>query len=164
MSSPSTLKELYVDEMQDLWSANDQMSKAVEQLAGQASDSKLKTMLEGMAGGIGKHTNILKELIEAAGGKAKPEHCKGMEGLVVEALKHGVKEAAKDGDLHDIQILSQLQRMSHYGIAGFGTATAYAKALSLKDDEKKLKSAVSDIYKSDEQASSLAERLEKLAA
>ena len=78
MSSPSTLKEIYVDEMQDLWSANDQMSKAVKQLAGQATDSKLKSMLEGMAGGIGKHTGILKELIETAGGKAKPEHCKGM--------------------------------------------------------------------------------------
>ena len=149
MSAPSSLKEIYVDEMQDLWSANDQMSKAVKQLASKANDAKLKSMLEKVATGIGKHTNVLKDLIETAGGEAKSEHCKGMEGLVTEALKHGVKEAPKDAILHDIQILAQLQRMSHYGTAGFGSAAAYAKALGLKDDEKKLKAAVSDIYKRD---------------
>ena len=164
MSNPGSLKELYVEEMKDLWSANDQMTRVVKELSGHASSPKLKQMLEHSAGGIGKHTGVLKSLIEEAGGEVKPDHCKGMEGLVTEALKHCVKEAPTHGDLQDLEIIAQYQRMSHYGLAGFGSAAAYAKALGKKDDEQKLKTTVSEIYKSDEYASHLAESLEKAAA
>ena len=54
-------------------------------------------------------------------------------------------------------IIAQHQRMTHYGIAGFGTAEAYAKALGLKEDAKKLADATKDIYGSDEFMSKLAE-------
>ena len=54
--------------------------------------------------------------------------------------------------------------MSHYGLATFGTAAAYARALNRSNDEKALKSIVADIYKGDEIASRLAERLEAAAA
>lgn len=164
MSAPSSLKEVYLGEMQDLWSANDQMVKATQQLIGQASDQKLKRMLEVSLGGIQKHTDVLKSLIQACGGETKPEHCKGMEGLVSEALKHGVKEAPSDGKLRDVQIIAQYQRMSHYGLAGFGSAAAYAKALGRTDDAAKLKQAVDEIYKGDEIASQLAETVEQSAA
>ena len=164
MSAPDTLKDVYLDEMQDLWSANDQMVKATQQLSGRASDAKLKQMLEHSLGGIRKHTDVLKGLIEANGGETKSEHCKGMEGLVAEALKHGIKEAPSDGKLRDVQIIAQYQRMSHYGLAGFGSAAAYAKALGRSDDAAKLKQAVDEIYKGDAAASQLAESVEKAAA
>jgi ferritin-like metal-binding protein YciE len=164
MSAPTSLKEVYLDEMQDLWSANDQMVRAAQQLTGQASDPKLKQMLEHSVGGIQKHTDVLKSLIQANGGETKPEHCKGMEGLVAEALKHGIKEAPSDGKLRDVQIIAQYQRMSHYGLAGFGSAAAYAKALGRSDDAAKLKQAVDEIYKGDAVASQLAESVEKAAA
>jgi ferritin-like metal-binding protein YciE len=164
MSAPTSLREVYLDEMQDLWSANDQMVRAAQQLTGQASDPKLKQMLEHSVGGIQKHTDVLKSLIQANGGETKPEHCKGMEGLVAEALKHGIKEAPSDGKLRDVQIIAQYQRMSHYGLAGFGSAAAYAKALGRSDDAAKLKQAVDEIYKGDTMASQLAESVERAAA
>lgn len=164
MSALGSLKEVYLDEMQDLWSANDQMVKAVQQLSGQVSDAKLKQMLEHSVGGIQKHTEVLKSLIQANGGETKPEHCKGMEGLVSEALKHGIKEAPSDGKLRDVAIIAQYQRMSHYGLAGFGSAAAYAKALGRTEDASKLKQAVDDIYKGDAVASQLAEAVERAAA
>lgn len=164
MSAPDSLKDVYLDEMKDLWSANDQMSRAVRQLSEQASDPKLKQMLQDSVGGIAKHTDVLKSLIEENGGQTSPEHCKGMEGLVAEALKHGIKEAPSDGRLRDVQIIAQYQRMSHYGLAGFGSAAAYARALGKTDQENRLKSAVSEIYKVDEIASRLAESAERAAA
>ena len=164
MSAPTSLKDVYLDEMKDLWSANDQMTRAVQQLSGQASDPKLQQMLERSVAGIKKHTDVLKTIIEDNGGEASPEHCKGMEGLVAEALKHGIKEAPSDGKLRDVQIVAQYQRMSHYGLAGFGSAAAYAKALGRSDDETKLKNAVAEIYKGDEVASQLAESVERAAA
>ena len=78
MSAPDSLKDVYLDEMKDLWSANDQMSRAVRQLSEQASDPKLKQMLQDSVGGIAKHTDVLKSLIEENGGQTSPEHCKGM--------------------------------------------------------------------------------------
>lgn len=160
----NTLQDVYLDEMKDLWSANDQMTRAVKELAGHVSDPKLKQSLDHSVDGISKHTDVIKSLIEAGGGKVEAEHCGGMEGLVREALKHGVREAPSDGTLRDIEIIAQYQRMSHYGLAGFGSAAAYANALGKSDDEAKLKKAVSEIYKGDEYASTLSERLQKLAA
>ena len=164
MSAPTSLKDVYLDEMQDLWSANDQMTKAVRQLSGHVSDPKIKGMLEHSVGGIETHTGVLKAIIAENGGEAEPEHCKGMEGLVSEALKHGIKEAPSDGRLRDVQIVAQYQRMSHYGLAGFGSAAAYARALGRSEDEARLKRAVSEIYKGDEIASHLAEAVERAAA
>jgi ferritin-like metal-binding protein YciE len=108
--------------------------------------------------GIAKHTATLKELIEAQEGKISKEHCKGMEGLVEEANKHtSGEEAPKKGPVRDAQIIAQYQRMSHYGLAGFGTAAAYAKALGLKEDTKRLKQVTKEIYLGDEYGNRLAE-------
>ena len=87
-----------------------------------------------------------------------------MEGLVQEALKHGVKEAPTDGKLRDIAIITQYQRMSHYGITGFGSVATLAEALGEKEHVSTLKKIVSDIYKADEYSSHLGEVAAKAAA
>lgn len=163
MPAPDSLKGIYTDELKDLWSANDQMVKAVKTLGENAHDAKLKTLLETSLSGIATHTETLKALLEASGGEAEKEHCKGMEGLVKEALKHSVKEGPEDGELRDIVIIAQYQRMCLYGVTGFGSAAAYATALGQKEDAKKLKAIVAEIYQADEYTSKLGEKLAKLA-
>ena len=163
MPAPESLKDVYTDEIKDLWSANDQMIRALTTLTEKAHDPKLRTFLAGSVEGIGRHNETLKSLLEDSGEEVEKEHCKGMEGLVKEALKHGVKEAPEDGELRDIVLVAQYQRMSHYGIAGFGSAAAYARALGLKPHETQLKSIVSDIYKADEAATHLGEKAARLA-
>ena len=157
MAEISTLKELYVDELKDLWSANDQMAKALKKIVPKATDTKLKEMLTSSQTGIAGHTELLKTLIEGQGEKVKKEHCKGMEGLAAEALKHTVDEAPSKGPVLDAAIIAQYQRMTHYGITGFGTVAAFAKALKLSDDTKQLSAAVKDMKGSDDLVSHLAE-------
>lgn len=152
-----TLKELYVEELKDLWSANDQMSRALKKISSQATNTKLKSLLEKSPDGIARHTEILKSLIETHGEKVSKEHCKGMEGLVTEALKHTVEEAPAKGPVLDAAIISQYQRMTHYGITGFGTVAAFARALKASGDSQKLESAVKDMYKADDLMSEIAE-------
>ncbi len=164
MAEITTLKELYIDELKDLWSANDQMAKALKKIAKQATDDKLKETLQSSQDGIAKHTDILKALIEGQGEKLKKEHCKGMEGLAAEALKHTIEEAPEKGPVLDAAIIAQYQRMTHYGITGFGTVAAFAKALKLKDDVGKLSSAVKDMHSSDDLVSQLAETAVNVAA
>ena len=124
-------------------------------LTPKAKDAKLKQMLTKSHDDIEKQTAILKELIVAAGEKASKEHCKGMEGLVAEAIKHCIEEAPEKGPLLDTNIIAQYQRMTHYGIAGFGTAAAYAEALSKSGDTVKLNEATKEIYGGDEYMSQL---------
>lgn len=164
MSTPEDLKDIYVDEMKDLWSANDQMLKVLKKITTKASDPKLKEMLTASHEGITKHTAVLKELIAGQDEKVSKEHCKGMEGLVTEATKHVLEEGPKKGPLLDVLIIAQYQRMTHYGIAGFGTAAAYAEALGLKDDAKQLNNATKEIYGGDEYMTKLAESSVNLQA
>ena len=164
MSTPEDLKDIYVDELKDLWSANDQMLKLVKKITTKASDAALKDLLTRSHEGITKHTAVLKDLIAGQDEKVSKEHCKGMEGLVAEATKHVLEEGPAKGPVLDVIIIAQYQRMSHYGIAGFGTAAAYAKALGLKDDNKKLRDATKEIYGGDEYLTKLAESSVNLKA
>ena len=157
MSDISSLSDLYVDELKDLWSANDQMTRAIKKIAPKATHPKLKTMLDESQGGIADHSNLLKALIANQDEKVAKEHCTGMEGLVTEAIKHTIEEAPPKGPLLDATIIAQYQRMTHYGITGFGTVAAFAKALNFKDDAKQLHAAVKSMKSSDELMSELAE-------
>ena len=98
MPAPESLKEAYADEMKDLWSANDQMTRAVTTMAGKAHGPKLKQTLEELVAGITKRSEALQAMLAETGEEVEKEHCKGMEGLVREALKHTTKKAPKDGE------------------------------------------------------------------
>ena len=159
----TTLKEIYIEELQDLWSANTHMSDMVSSLAGKASDDTLADRLTSAKDGIDEHSELLRNLISDAGGEEKKEHCKGMEGLVKEARKH-VMEGDLDGAALDVTIIAQYQRMCHYGIAGFGTAKAYAVALGENEAADRLDAALDNIYESDDFMTELAERSRNIQA
>jgi ferritin-like metal-binding protein YciE len=163
MSDPKNLEELYIEEMQDLWSANDQMARTVGKLADALGDKELSDRFRKSVEGIEKHTGVLRSLIEGAGGELKKEHCRGMEGLVAEAKKH-VVESDSPADVKAVAAIAQFQRMCHYGLAGFGTAKAFAEALGRSDDASKLDKIVDDIYGSDEYMSEIAERSKNMEA
>ena len=157
MSKTSNLADLYIDELKDLWSANDQMARALKKIAPKATHPKLKQMLEASQKGIQSHTNLLKALIANQDEKVSKDHCKGMEGLVREAIKHTIEDAPDKGPVLDAAIIAHYQRMTHYGITGFGTVAAFSKALKLNDDNGQLKAAVKDMYVADELMTELAE-------
>ena len=157
MSDIANLSDLYIDELKDLWSANDQMARALKKIAPEATHPKLVKMLGDSQAGIADHTNLLKALIANQDEKVAKEHCKGMEGLVAEALKHTIEEGPDKGPVLDAAIIAQVQRMTHYGITGFGTVAAFAKALKLNGDSTQLKAAVKSMYNADELLTELAE-------
>ncbi|MBC7938464.1 MAG: DUF892 family protein [Chitinophagaceae bacterium] len=157
MNTVSNLSDLYIDELKDLWSANDQMVRALKKIAPKATHPKLSQMLQSSQTGIAAHTELLKTLIANQDEKVSKEHCKGMEGLVSEALKHTVEDGPEKGPVLDAAIIAQYQRMTHYGITGFGTVAAFSKALKLNDDNKQLRAAVKEMYQADELMTELAE-------
>ena len=163
MSAPKNLTDCYTHELQDNWSANEQMEKVVRKMADATDDSSLAENLKKSADGIADSTETVKQLLSDCGISEK-EHCKGMEGLVKEATKHVLEADFDDGDVRDVVLISQYQRMSHYGICGFGTAKAYAEALGKSDHVAKLDELTANCYEADEKMTDLATRCANLRA
>lgn len=152
-----SLKALYLEELQDLYSANNQMKKVAAELKAAASNGSLQNMLGNSEEKIQEHNSTLKSIVEAHGERANDEHCKGMEGLVQEARKHALEQDIPDAAVRDAAIISQVQRMSHYGLAGYGTAHALALTLGLQEDASKLNRSLDEIYEGDRYLSHIAE-------
>jgi ferritin-like metal-binding protein YciE len=81
-----------------------------------------------------------------------------MEGLVKEAKAHAIDANIEDKDVRDASIITQYQRMVHYGVAGYGTAAAFAKRLGLTDDAATLAKCLDDTYDGDRRMNKIAER------
>ena len=95
MSSISSLSNLYIHGLKDLWSANDQMAKALKKMAPKATNCKLKVLLTSAPRGIAGHIDLLKPLIANQGEKVSKEHCKGADGLVREAIRQTIDGASE---------------------------------------------------------------------
>lgn len=159
----TTLKGLYIEELQDLWSANDQIAEVLAEMADKASDHTLADRLSRAKSAVDQHTKSLKNLLEDISGYVGKERCKGMERLVKEARKHAT-ESDLEGAALDVAMISQFHRMCHYGIAGFGTLKAFAKAWQNTQAAERLDTAPDHIYDSQALMTELADRSRNLAA
>lgn len=154
--SISTLKDVYIDQLEDLHSANTQALKVTEKLIEHASNPQLKTALERGAQGISEGRDTLKKIIQTHGGDPKGEFCYGMEGLAKEARKHAIEANITDDDARDAVIITMYQRMVHYGIAGYGCLTAFARRLGLTDEAERIQKCLDETYGGDRFMSGLA--------
>ncbi len=154
--SIDSLKDVYVDQLQDLYSANGQSIKVIRDLAEHASNPELKEALERGIAGITDGMKVLTELTSKHGVRPDDEFCRGMEGLVKEARSHSIDENFGDDDARDAMIITQYQRMAHYAIAGYGCVVAFAHRLDLKEDAKVLQECLDATYSGDQSMTKLA--------
>lgn len=152
----STLKDLYIDQLQDLYSANRQSLKVTRELKDAAHSDELRKALDAGVSGIEQGMEQIKSLIEDHDANPRGEHCKGMEGLVAEARAHGIEADIDDEDVRDASIIAQYQRMTHYGISGYGTACAFANRLGLDNDARVLTKCLEDTRGGDKHMTAIA--------
>ena len=155
--SMNDLKDIYIDQLQDLYSADKQSAKITAELAEAASHDELKSALEAGVEGIEQGMQTLEKLIEGHGAKPSGEHCKGMEGLVKEARAHALEESFGNDEARDAMIVTQYQRMVHYAIAGYGCVAAFAKRLGLDEEAEALQKCLDASYDGDRHMSRIAE-------
>jgi ferritin-like metal-binding protein YciE len=151
------LKDVYLDQLQDLCSANKQAKEITHELAQAAGSDKLRRALERGVEGIEDGCEKLQKIIRTHGGDPDAEHCKGMEGLVREARMHAIKEDFGAQAAQDAMIIGQYQRMAHYAIAGYGCVKAFAEQLDLKDDARTLGEMLDAAYSGDKTMTEIAE-------
>jgi ferritin-like metal-binding protein YciE len=128
----STLRELYIKELRDLYDAEKQLTKALPKMAEATTSTELRSGIERHLEQTKGHVQRLEQIFETLGEKPTGETCKGMEGVIKEG-----DELAKDKKLHgavrDAGIITAAQRVEHYEIAAYGCVRAFAELL--KDDK-----------------------------
>ncbi|PZX11819.1 ferritin-like metal-binding protein YciE [Palleronia aestuarii] len=130
----NSLKDVYLDQLQDIYSANRQSLDATTKLGRVASDKELSEALIAGQNGISEGMEKIAKLCSDHGIEPTEEFCKGMEGLVKEVHAHALDEEFGSDDVRDAMIITQYQRMVHYALAGYGCLAAFANRLDLDGD------------------------------
>jgi ferritin-like metal-binding protein YciE len=121
------LQELYIDELKDIYNAENQLVKALPKMAKAASSAELRTGFEEHLEQTRGHVQRLEQIFKELGEKPSGKKCKGMEGLVAEGQEM-MGEDFED-DVMDAALISAAQRVEHYEIAAYGTVRTYAELL-----------------------------------
>jgi ferritin-like metal-binding protein YciE len=152
-----SLRDLYVEQLQDLYNAEQQLIKALPKMARAASSEELKAAFEDHLGQTRQHAQRIETIFEQMGEKAKGKKCKAMEGLVEEGGEV-IKEDMDDG-IKDAALIAAAQRVEHYEIAGYGCVHAYATRLGEDDAATLLSQTLQEEKAADEMLNGIAEQL-----
>ena len=152
-----SLRDLYVEQLQDLYNAEQQLIKALPKMARAASSEELKAAFEDHLGQTRQHAQRIETIFEQMGEKAKGKKCKAMEGLVEEGGEV-IKEDMDDG-IKDAALIAAAQRVEHYEIAGYGCVRAYATKLGEDDAAILLSQTLQEEKAADEALNDIAEEL-----
>ncbi len=127
MSSLPTLHALLIDELKDLYHAENQLIKALPTMARAASHPALKAAFTAHLAQTRQHAQRLAQALKLLGLPPKGKTCHAMQGLVEEGSE---AIAIKGPDaVRDAALIGAAQRVEHYEIAGYGTARAFARTL-----------------------------------
>lgn len=147
-----TLKQLYIEELRDLYSAESQIVKALPRMVGAATSTKLKEAFKSHLQETEEQVQRLEQIFAALGESPRGKTCEGMKGLLKEGAEFMDENA--EPEIMDAGLISAAQRVEHYEMAGYGTVRTYAELLGdenavelLEDTLKEEKAANSKLSK-----------------
>ncbi len=126
-----SLNEVLIDELRDLYSAENQLVKALPKVAKGTSDPAMKQQIREHLEQTKGQVLRLREAFQQLGKKPTGQHCSGMEGCIKEAQE--ALEKDEEGALKDAGLIGAALRVEHYEIAGYTTAIAIAKTLGERE-------------------------------
>jgi ferritin-like metal-binding protein YciE len=153
----TSLHELFIKELQDLYDAENQLIKALPKMAKAAGSDELREGFEEHLEQTKEHARRLEQIFENLGEDAKGEKCKGMEGLIKEGskiLRENIEEPVKDAAL-----ISAAQRVEHYEIAAYGTVRTWANQMQHEEAASLLEQTLSEEKETDQKLTRLAESI-----
>ena len=151
------LKDLYIDELKDLYNAENQLVKALPKMAKAASSAELKRGFEEHLEQTRGHVQRLEKIFQSLDESPKGKKCAGMEGLVKEGSE--VMEEDFEGALMDAALIGAAQRVEHYEIAAYGTASEFAKLLGESEHATLLEETLQEEKETDEKLTELAKEI-----
>lgn len=158
----NSLRELYIEELRDIYDAENQMLKALPKMAEAATSDELRSGFEEHLEQTRGHVQRLDQIFADIGEKAAGKKCKGMQGLVSEG-KEVINEDF-EGEVKDAALISAAQRVEHYEIAAYGTVRTYAEILGEQSAVDLLEKTLQEEKETDEKLTELAQSINVEAA
>ncbi|HXF23280.1 MAG TPA: ferritin-like domain-containing protein [Gemmatimonadaceae bacterium] len=150
-----TLHELYVDELKDLYSAENQILKALPRMIKAATHKQLKQGFTKHERQTRQHVKRLERIFRSLGEKPTGKKCVGMEGVLKEGSEL-IKEKP-DREVLDAGLIAAAQHVEHYEMAGYGTVRTWARLLGHDDHEALLQQTLDEERDTDEALTAMAE-------
>ena len=150
-----TLKDLYIEELKDLYSAEKQLTKALPKMAKAANHPELQQAFRTHLKETEQHIERLERICADLGVSPRGKKCVGMEGLIEEGNEL-IKEKP-DEDVLDAGLINKAQHVEHYEIAGYGTVRTYARQLGFDEQADLLQQTLDEEGKTDHLLTQLAE-------
>lgn len=151
-----SLMKLYVHELKDLYSAENQTKEALPRFVESAQDEDLKNAFAEHLEETKEHIKRIESIFENLDFEPGGHKCKGAEGLIEEAK--GVLGQGFDESVQDAALIAAAQRLEHYEMAGYGVARTYAEKLGRSEDADLLQKTLEDEGAADRRLTRLAER------
>ena len=155
------LHDLFEDQIKDLYSAENQILKALPKMAKNATNPQLRTAFERHLEETRGHVTRLEQIAAELNFTPKGKKCKGAEGLIEEGKE--VMEEFEDETL-DAGLIGAAQRVEHYEIAGYGTARTHAELLGYKKAARLLQQTLDEEERTDKKLTQIAESVVNVEA
>jgi ferritin-like metal-binding protein YciE len=150
-----SLRDLLVEQLQDLYDAENRITKALPKMAKAATSPALKAAFEKHLAETEGQVKRLEQVFEALGETAKTKTCKAMQGLIAEGEETMSENA--EPEVLDAALIAAAQRVEHYEMAGYGTVRSYAKLLKQDAIVGLLEQTLQEEKATDEALTTLAE-------
>ena len=154
MSKVTTMEELFMEELRDLYDAETQLTKALPKMAKAATSDELRSAFEDHLGQTENQVERLRRIFAMSAEEPTGKKCPAMAGLIKEG-----DEIADDTDetaVRDAGLIAAAQKVEHYEIAGYGSARAHAELLGNKEAVRLLEQTLQEEKDTDEKLTELA--------
>ena len=157
-----SLRDLLIEELRDLYSAETQLLDALPKIAEAATSSELKLALRHHLEETKQQVSRLERVFQQLGENSSGEVCEAMKGLIKEG--EVLVKSEGDPDVRDAGLVGAAQRVEHYEIAGYGTARSLARRLGESDIAETLQQTLHEEAQADKKLTAIAESHVNLAA
>lgn len=156
------LKDLYIEQLRDLYNAENQLVEALPEMRDAATHPELKDAFSSHLEETRQHVSRLEQVFDRLNEDPSGEKCEAMEGLLEEAREMINQQASKD--VRDAGLITSAQRIEHYEMAGYGTVATYAEELDRSEDHDVLGRTLQEEEGADEKLTRLAKNVVNMEA
>lgn len=152
----NTFDELFVEQLQDLYDAEQRITKALPQMANAAHNPALRSAFQEHLRETENQITRLDKVFKSIGQSAQGKTCEAMKGLVAEGSE--IISSEGDPDVKDAALIAAAQRVEHYEIAAYGTARCFAQRLGKTEAARLLEETLAEEKDTDKKLNMLAEK------
>jgi len=151
------LRDLYVDQLRDLYSAEQQIMVALPRMIEASTNSELRERFEKHQTETRRQADRLMQIFDELGQTPTGHHCRGMEGLLLEGEEVLARRGQIPPEVMDAALICTAQRVEHYEMAGYGCVRTFADMLGLDKHKSLLQKTLDEEGRTDHLLTDIAE-------